>query len=107
MTPSTAYISDMALIAAVLSSTPQRVAPRELAPLLGVTSKTLENWRKAGKGPPFITFSRRKIRYDMSAVKAWLAGLATASTMACPQCGAIKPAVRALARRKEACDAQG
>ena len=98
--------ADAPLLDALLRGTPQRVRPRALAAVLGVTPKTLENWRKAGKGPPFLALSPRKIRYDLSAVHAWLANLAVASVARCPHCGAVKPALRERARR-EVSDAQG
>lgn len=77
----------------------RRIAPRELASLLDVTTKTLENWRKAGKGPAFIAFGPRTIRYDLAVVNAWLEQLADASATTCPQCGARRPRARADAAR--------
>lgn len=78
---------DLAALHASIPGT-RRLAPRVLAPMLDVTPKTLENWRKAGKGPPFITLSPRKVRYELQAVNAWLAGLAKTPATTCPTCGA-------------------
>lgn len=39
----------------------------------GLSSRTLEAWRRRGYGPPFIRVSPRAIRYRRSDVEAWLA----------------------------------
>ena len=50
------------------------LTPRQLAVQLGVTTRTLANWRKAGVGPPAISVGRggRLLRYRAESVAAWL-----------------------------------
>jgi len=47
---------------------------KETAHLPSVTEKTLENWRAANKGPPFIRFTgeRRGVRYKVDELKKWI-----------------------------------
>ena len=42
------------------------------AKALDVTVQTLIRWRKAGKGPRFVTLSERKTVYLRSDLDAWL-----------------------------------
>ncbi len=42
----------------------------EAAPLAGVATKTLENWRTLGLGPKFIKAGRR-VFYDPADLLAW------------------------------------
>lgn len=44
---------------------------RELAEYLGVTVRTLRNWRRKGEGPAFIRIGEA-IHYKRSTVAAWL-----------------------------------
>lgn len=53
--------------------------PSELSELLGVSEKTLANWRVAGKGPIFHRFGN-KIRYRKEEVGAWRSENRHAST---------------------------
>lgn len=46
--------------------------PHELAEMLGVKITTLREWRKTGKGPPFIRESPRSCVYLRSSVEKWL-----------------------------------
>jgi len=43
------------------------------APLIGITSSTLENWRVRGEGPPFHKTPGRtgKVLYDPADIEAW------------------------------------
>lgn len=49
------------------------LAPKEVARDIGVTTKTLENWRKVkGKGPRYIQNGKGgRIGYILESVKAW------------------------------------
>lgn len=49
------------------------VPPDEIAAMLGLTAKTLENMRGRREGPPYVRVSNRAIRYSRHAVAAWLA----------------------------------
>jgi predicted DNA-binding transcriptional regulator AlpA len=44
----------------------------ELAALLQISRWTLGNWRKTGKGPPFLKISRGTVRYPWRALVDWL-----------------------------------
>ena len=48
----------------------QYITPSALGELLGVTQKTLANWRSEGRGPTFERFGN-KIRYFQDQVDAW------------------------------------
>lgn len=41
----------------------KRLTENELAQRWDVTTRTLQNWRKSGKGPPFIRIGERSIFY--------------------------------------------
>ncbi|MBW3068990.1 helix-turn-helix domain-containing protein [Actinomyces sp. 594] len=45
---------------------------KELARVLGVAPRTLDNWRSASRGPAYFRFEH-VVRYRMSDVEAWLA----------------------------------
>jgi predicted DNA-binding transcriptional regulator AlpA len=47
--------------------------PHEAAAHIGVSKKTLQRWRKDGKGPAYTTIAASIIRYRKSAVDEWLA----------------------------------
>lgn len=54
---------------------PRLMTPAELARILPVTERTLENWRLRDFGPPFIRLGalpHHKVVYDWHAVEAWL-----------------------------------
>jgi len=54
---------------------PRLMTPAELAPVLRITKRTLENWRLRNWGPPYIrlgTGAHHNIVYDWHAVDAWL-----------------------------------
>jgi len=42
-----------------------------VAELLGVTRRTLEDWRRLGTGPPWVRMTRRSVRYRRADVDAW------------------------------------
>ena len=44
---------------------------KEAAELLGVSKRTLEDWRLRGCGPRYICASRRMVRYPPSALEQW------------------------------------
>lgn len=58
-----------------MTATPSRpgrlMTSPEVAELLAVEQRTLERWRKAGTGPPFMMFGRT-IRYHPGRVHAWM-----------------------------------
>ena len=48
------------------------LTPQEAAELLRSKDRTLERWRHAGGGPPFVKIGRRVV-YRLSDLEAWLA----------------------------------
>jgi len=52
----------------------------ELAELLGVSTRTLEDYRLRGCGPPFVRLSGRAVRYRPRAVARWVREREVAST---------------------------
>lgn len=58
-----------------MTATPSRTArlltTDDLAGMVGVEVRTIERWRKAGSGPPFMLFGRT-IRYHPARVQAWM-----------------------------------
>ena len=51
----------------------EMLTTKQLAVILGVSSRTLDNWRAACRGPAYFRFEGT-IRYRMSDVEAWLNG---------------------------------
>ncbi|TFD50640.1 DNA-binding protein [Cryobacterium frigoriphilum] len=49
---------------------PTFLTQRELAELLRVPERTLEDWRLTTTGPPFLKFGRH-VRYDVEDVLTW------------------------------------
>ena len=48
---------------------------REVAGILGLSVRTLQEWRRSGDGPPFLKLSRKKrgmVRYDPADVEAYM-----------------------------------
>lgn len=48
---------------------------REVASLLGISVRTVQDWRQSGDGPPFLKLSKRKrgaVRYDPRDVQAYV-----------------------------------
>ena len=46
--------------------------PRDVERLFGIKSKTLQNWRYKGKGPPFYKLGHKLIVYKYEEVEKWL-----------------------------------
>lgn len=55
------------------------VAPDDVAEYVGVSSKTLAQWRYLGSGPRFVK-AGRCVRYRWSDVEAWLAARSLENT---------------------------
>ncbi len=52
----------------------------EVADYLGVTRKTLENWRFSGKGPEYLKLGHKVVRYHPETLETWLAKRKRTST---------------------------
>ena len=48
------------------------LTPEEVSVLLGISSKTLANWRWRRQGPPYIKLTPRKVRYPVKSLLSWL-----------------------------------
>lgn len=44
----------------------------EAAEMLGVSSKTLENWRSIGTGPKFLKIGTRQVGYRIGDLRDWV-----------------------------------
>jgi predicted DNA-binding transcriptional regulator AlpA len=53
------------------NETSNHLSPPELAKRLGLTVRTLVNWRRDKKGPKHVKFGSRIIRYRLVDVEAW------------------------------------
>lgn len=54
------------------NDTCEYMTKNEVAALLRVTTRTLDNWRDAGAGPPHLVLARRHVRYPHAAVADWI-----------------------------------
>ena len=56
------------------SSKPERrrLAASDAAAYIGVSLKTLQNWRFIGGGPPYLKINSRKTVYDTADLDQWL-----------------------------------
>jgi excisionase family DNA binding protein len=55
---------------AMTQITPTFLTQRELAELLRLPERTLEDWRLTNTGPPYLKLGRH-VRYDVQDVLAW------------------------------------
>jgi len=53
------------------SVTPIFLTQRDVAELLRLPPRTLEDWRQTGSGPPFVKLGRH-VRYDRDELLAWV-----------------------------------
>ena len=67
------------------------LTPSELATMLGMSVRTLANWRSTGKGPPYLKIGveppeghqdRRKVRYQRAVAERWATAHQYARTVA-------------------------
>lgn len=52
----------------------------DAAAALGLTQRTLQQWRRDGGGPPYVRVSSRCVRYRVSDLDAWAAERVYGST---------------------------
>lgn len=45
---------------------------RQVAQMLGFSQRTLANWRKVKKGPPWVLLADRSVRYSKIALNKWI-----------------------------------
>ncbi|MDF9277417.1 helix-turn-helix domain-containing protein [Arthrobacter sp. EH-1B-1] len=60
------------------------MTPRQVAQKYGVSMVELASWRRREIGPPFYTFGRKVVRYDMSDVDDWFHDPRNARLHHCP-----------------------
>ena len=48
------------------------LAPPEAARRLGITERTLGDWRRRGTGPAWVRLGTRTVRYPEARLDAWL-----------------------------------
>lgn len=48
------------------------LTPARLVVALGISLKTLERWRKDGKGPAFVRTATKRIRYPIVELDRWV-----------------------------------
>lgn len=63
-----------------MNDKPVLLCQDDVASILGVSARTLEDWRLRGGGPPYIVISRRCIRYELTDLTAWLRGRSANNT---------------------------
>ncbi len=57
-----------------MSTYAERVSPKRAAEFLGVSVRTLEEWRKKKTGPAFVKLGPKLIRYELAELERFLAG---------------------------------
>ena len=68
---------------ATFAATPGLLSTAGAAQYMGISPRTLNNWRwmGGGKGPAFVRLGRA-VRYDVRTLDAWIAGRTFGSTSA-------------------------
>lgn len=56
-----------------MSSYAARVSPKRAAEILGVSVRTLEEWRRKQIGPAFVKLGPKLIRYEIADIERFLA----------------------------------
>lgn len=57
-----------------MSQYAERISPKKAALYLGVSVRTLEEWRKKKIGPAFVKLGPKLIRYEVEELDRFLAG---------------------------------
>ncbi|MBS0217729.1 MAG: helix-turn-helix domain-containing protein [Proteobacteria bacterium] len=55
-----------------MSSCAERISTKKAAAYLGVSVRTLEEWRRRSIGPAFTKIGRKLIRYDLHELERFL-----------------------------------
>lgn len=53
---------------------PEKLAPKQAAAVIGITARTLAEWRKRRIGPPWRQRETRRIYYMRSDIEDWESG---------------------------------
>ena len=51
---------------------PNLLTPSQVSELLTISEFTLRQWRKAGKGPPYVILGKNVPRYPEDALEQWI-----------------------------------
>jgi predicted DNA-binding transcriptional regulator AlpA len=54
------------------ASMPRLVKLEQVAVAPGVSERTLERWRSTGDGPPYLSLTRKTVRYTQEAIAGFL-----------------------------------
>ncbi len=63
-----------------MQETPRAVSESEAAQILGLRPRTLQDWRFRGKGPRYLSYSGRAVRYRISDLALFMESHAVSST---------------------------
>ncbi|OUJ17127.1 AlpA family transcriptional regulator [Acetobacter sp. DsW_063] len=72
-----------------LHSMPSQLSPedgarvlteKQASEFLGISGRTLQNWRRTGDGPSYVQISQRRIGYSLKALRDWVAARSVRST---------------------------
>lgn len=66
-------VDQVATFVTEAAGAPRLLLPSDVAALLAVGVRTLERWRSTGEGPRYVKLSRKTIRYQDTAVQAFIA----------------------------------
>lgn len=55
-------------------TTPALLDQQQVAHILGVSPRTLEDWRMMNQGPGYLKLGYRTVRYEQSAIEAFIKG---------------------------------
>jgi len=61
---------------------------KQTAKYLGVSVRTLRNWRWSGRGPEYVALSGRLIRYELTRIQDWVKSKRRKSTSDCGEAAA-------------------
>lgn len=56
-----------------MTKTRRFINEKEFESIYNVKTATLRRWRLLRKGPPYVKFAGRAVRYEIAAVDAWIA----------------------------------
>lgn len=74
-TPTTQHIDEIAA-----DMGPGLLSTAQAADALGLSERTLQDWRLRGRGPRYVRMSARAVRYRPRELAKWIAGREVAST---------------------------
>lgn len=57
-----------------MSTYAERISPKNAALFLGVSVRTLEEWRKKKIGPAFVKLGPKLVRYEVAELERFLGG---------------------------------